>query len=257
MSGSSSASRSGKKSGKHSAVQANLPPAEQPDDASGEKDGAKRRRVAPKRSKASTSSSTIKISPSGMEEETDAKEVEHSKQEDGQNYKMLVQSQEVLARRIKHLEEMLKKSESSQASSASARVDYNRGDHMDTSSPISASSLGPGPQSAASSISSGPISALAHPPSSETDADSKQIKTPGDLPKWYRKDNRMKAFDFIDVFEMCMISANIGKKHWPQQLLAAVQDVNHKRWVREKLVDPSVMDVYFTWETARITFIAG
>ena len=172
------------------------------------------------------------------------KEEEHNKQEDGHNYKMLVQHQEVLARRIKHLEEMLKESESLRASSASVRVDFSRDDNniMDTSAPTSASS-------------SGPISALAHPPSSETDADSKQIKTPGDLPKWYRKDNRMKAFDFIDVFEMCMISANIGKKHWPQQLLSAVQDVNHKRWVREKLVDPSVMDVYFTWEIDKITFI--
>ena len=83
---------------------------------------------------------------------------------------------------------------------------------------------------------------------------SRQIKTPADLPKWYEKDNKLQAFDFIDVFEMCMLSANIAEVHWPKQLLAAMQNIDHKRWVLKNIVRK--MDEHFTWKSANRKFVA-
>ena len=87
------------------------------------------------------------------------------------------------------------------------------------------------------------------------EVDTKQIKTPDDLPKWYEKDNQYQAFDFIELFQMCMISNNIQQVHWPAQLLAAVQNIDHKRWVLKHIVEKAHSAKVIKWESAKTIFI--
>ena len=91
--------------------------------------------------------------------------------------------------------------------------------------------------------------------SHHAESDTKQIKTPDNLPKWYEKDNQYQAFDFIELFQMCMISNNIQQVHWPAQLLAAVQNIDHKRWVLEHIVEKAHSAKGLKWESTKSIFI--
>lgn len=104
-----------------------------------------------------------------------------------------------------------------------------------------------------SALASSPLdvpSPLSSPP-----AEPKPLKAPDNLPKWYEKENRHQAFDFIELFEYSMTGACIPLSYWPNQLLNAVQYLDHKRWVSANIVNKMRVDGSFTWDDAKRVFM--
>ena len=223
-----------------------------------------------KENNSSGTTSSVNRNQSQDEEENNKSENENAMEQDNEDQdnstsennteSVATQQYKELTQRISELENLVKLSLQQQTSLGRAQQ-INLADEeeivtvdMTSSLPVSVPSLGSGLPAAAASISAAPTSVLARLPRSEMD--SKQIKTPENLPKWHEKENKLPAFDFIDVFRMSMISSNIQKIYWPAQLLAAVQNLDHKRWVLKNIVERMQTDSRFKWEAAQSAFIA-